>query len=214
MMLSWKRTKNIQKIIDSIRNQSVETEIFLWNNDEEDEEKYPVDLQINSSVNLMCWTRWLLLAYASGNYVCTIDDDLCFLDSDVLKDGIEYCKKNDCAVGGFGAILNSERDYQMCQHLKVTIPSIKYDTEVDVLKGRFILTPIHLVANMLIRTENSTISSPRIEDDIIVSSHIEKKIIPKIFIGRLKELPTYEQALMNAKDHISSREKARRKYLD
>jgi hypothetical protein len=59
LLSSYERQDNLSKIIDNLRKQSVDVDIFLWNNNPEDnpEDKteYPVELQINSSKNLMCW---------------------------------------------------------------------------------------------------------------------------------------------------------------
>jgi hypothetical protein len=213
LLLSWKRHDNIPTIIDSIKNQSIDTEIFLWNNDVENTARYDVDLQINSSKNLMCWTRWLMTAYATGDYICTLDDDLCFADENVLEDCVNYCIDNDCSIGGFGAILDEEKEYFKSKHIVITKREISDDTCVDVIKGRFILAPADLLKNLPLKPEQSGTDDPRIEDDIIVSSFLERKIIPKFLHGRLRELPLHGQGLMFQPEHMQSREMARRKYL-
>jgi hypothetical protein len=55
LLSSYERQDNLRKIIDNLRKQSVDVDIFLWNNNPEDKTEYPVELQINSSKNLMCW---------------------------------------------------------------------------------------------------------------------------------------------------------------
>ena len=51
LLLNWKRQDNIVKVIQSIRDQSVKVDIWLWNNNSEDTTSYDVDVQINSSNN-------------------------------------------------------------------------------------------------------------------------------------------------------------------
>ena len=51
LLLNWKRQENIVKVIQSIRDQSVKVDIWLWNNNIEDNTSYDVDVQINSSNN-------------------------------------------------------------------------------------------------------------------------------------------------------------------
>lgn len=213
LLLSWKRRSNIPVIIESLRRQSVSVEIFLWNNAIEDDIRYPVDLQINSSENLMCWTRWMMAVYASGNYICTIDDDLSFSDENVLRDGIEYCESHSCSVGGFGAVIHKDGHYKHSRHIRLTKDKIEEDIEVDVLKGRFILTSKSNLNEIPMYPEDSSVDNPRIEDDIIVSSCLGYKVLPRIFVGRLVDLPKFGNNLFCQSGHMESRERARKKYL-
>jgi len=58
VLLNWKRPDNLKELISSIRSQSVPIEILLWNNNPDDKTRYDVDIQVDSSTNLMCWPRW------------------------------------------------------------------------------------------------------------------------------------------------------------
>lgn len=86
LLLNWKRSDNLKIIIESLHSQSIPIEIFLWNNNFEDKTQYDVNLQINSSENLMCYPRWFMGAYASSEYIFSLDDDLVFKDSKVVED--------------------------------------------------------------------------------------------------------------------------------
>ena len=54
LLLNWKRQENILKVIQSIKDQSVDIDIWLWNNNPEDKTSYDVDVQVNSSSNFKC----------------------------------------------------------------------------------------------------------------------------------------------------------------
>ena len=71
LLLNWKREENLKKVISSIRNQSADVKIWLWNNNPNGV-KYDVDLQIDSGINFKCWSRWLLGSLVDTSYIFTI----------------------------------------------------------------------------------------------------------------------------------------------
>jgi len=190
LLLNWKRSHNLRRIIESIKNQSVDIEILLWNNNVDDKNVYDVDLQINSSKNLMCFPRWFLINYAKHNYVFTIDDDLIFKDTRVIEDCLNYLTNNHYMIGHTGVILNESKNYWRSKHY--TSPVIDKDVEVDIIKGRFIMAHKNTFkdTNLLIDDYQINIDNPKIEDDIYISSCVKvKKIIPSFLCDRFKNLP-------------------------
>ena len=95
LLLNWKRQDNIVKVIQSIRDQSVKVDIWLWNNNIEDKTSYDVDVQINSSNNFKCWPRWLVGSMVDEGFIFTLDDDIMFNKTDV----IENCLKTFKTIG-------------------------------------------------------------------------------------------------------------------
>lgn len=210
ILTSYSRPNNIEKIISCLKSQTVPIEIIMINNGDS-KDKYDVDLQIDASKNLMCFPRWFACNYATTPYVFSLDDDLMFSDDNVIVDCIEYSKENNCAVGGFGVILNGF-NYWASPHVKA---NTKTCFEVDIIKGRFLFTPKDFLKNVpLIAPDSISHETPRFEDDIFISSYINKKIIPTFLTNRLTELPEGAFSLWKQPDHRQSRSAATTKYFD
>jgi hypothetical protein len=212
LLLNWKRSDNLVKIINSLKSQSVSVEIFLWNNNIEDDNKYDVDLQINSEKNLMCLPRWFMGIYASSEYIFSLDDDLIFSDSNVLEDCVNFMKETDVAIGKTGVILNDEKDYWKSKH--VLNPNPHENISVDIIKGRFLMcSKKHISKISLNNFNNVYFTNPRIEDDIILSSLINNKQIPSFLHNRFKELPEGGISLYGSIGHNLSRTETTKKYF-
>ncbi len=210
ILTNYSRPENVKKIVSCLRNQTVPIEIIIINNGDI-KDNYDVDLQISASKNLMCFPRWFACNYATAPYVFTIDDDLMFLDEDVIADCIQYSKENQCAIGGFGVVLNGF-DYWKSRHV---MANTETSFEVNIIKGRFFFTPKDFLKNVpLIVPETISYEAPRFEDDIFVSSYINKKIIPTFLADRLIELPEGEFSLWRQRDHRESRSTATTKYFN
>ena len=210
LLLNWERPENLHRIIESLRAQSVPIEIFLWNNNPEDKTRYDVDLQIDASKNLMCWPRWWMANYASSEYIFSLDDDLMFSDPDVVKDCVEFSKENDCAIGGFGMRLRN-RHYQKGQRV---MPRPDRDISVDILMGRFVLLKKNGLDKLAMRpTIDATSNCPRIEDDIVLSSCLPKRMVPALLHRRLINLHEGNSALCHSEDHYPFRERYARAYF-
>ena len=209
LLLSYSRQENLKKIIECLKRQSVEIEIFLWNNNPEDSTKYDVDLQINSSRNLMCWPRWFMANYSSSNYVFSLDDDFIFKDDFVIADCISHCEhqKNKGAIGFFGVHLNKEKSYWNSRHLNAGMSD-----KIDILKGRFIFCPKSLL-RLNEKPFDVSVENPRIEDDLFVSSLFENKTIPLFLRNRFVNLPDHKGGLQSQNDHMKSREQNCHKYF-
>jgi glycosyltransferase involved in cell wall biosynthesis len=211
ILTNYSRPDNIEKIISCLRNQTVSVEIIMINNSDT-KDKYEVDLQIDASKNLMCFPRWFACNYASSPYVFSLDDDLMFSDDNVIADCIQYSKENQCAVGGFGVVLLNNFNYWKSRHVET---NSKTSFEVNIIKGRFLFTPKHFLKNVpLISSDPISHEAPRFEDDIFVSSYINKKIIPTFLANRLIELPQGEFSLFKQPDHRESRSAATTKYFN
>jgi hypothetical protein len=209
LLLNWKRPYNLIRIITGLRQQSIPVTIFVWNNNIQDITKFDADMQINSGRNLMCSPRWLMGAFADTKYVFSLDDDLMITRPDLLERSINFienCKYE--ALGYTGVQLNSNLDYWRSKHIA---PHPMKDQEVDIIKGRFIITTKENVGRVDWINEQKA-NNYRIEDDIILSSKLTSKIIPASYYGAFMELPQ-PYALMREKDHKISRQQAIQKYF-
>jgi len=209
LLLSYERQDNLRKIIDNLRKQSVDVDIFLWNNNPEDKTEYPVELQINTSKNLMCWGRWFMANYASTDYVFSLDDDLLFTDNRMIEYSIDYLDKNDCdAIGYSGVrIIDDSKDYFDQKHIFLA----RQDQTVDIIKGGFLFAKKQ---NLRIPQDLFDVcaENPRIEDDIIISSFLDKKVVPSFMKRRLRSQDGFSNGLHSQPDHSQSRTQYMRKY--
>jgi hypothetical protein len=213
LLLNWKRLENLIKVIESIRSQTIDVEILLWNNNPEDDTKYDVDVQINSSKNLMCYPRWFLMNYASGEYIFTLDDDLMFKDDSVLEDCVNFLKNKNVLIGRHGVLLNEYNDYWESNHVKASPIS---NEEVDIIKGRFMMGDkknFNSAKLLISEFDNITHKNPKIEDDIYMSSQFNGcKIIPKFLHDRFIELPTLGVGCWETPPHKKMRIDYSKKY--
>jgi len=212
LILNYKRPENINLIIKNIKSQSIPINIFLWNNNNEDNTKYPVDLQINSSLNLMCSPRWLMSGYSESEYFFSLDDDLNFKDSKVIEDCVSFATNHNCAIGYEGVVIGPSKQYRNSEHLGKNhfSPNVNNDISVDIIKGRFIFcSKLQLIKINFSKYKKA--DNYRIEDDIIVSSKIDNKIIPKFLYNRFVELPA-PHGLQHQPEHNQSRQKSLIKY--
>lgn len=209
LLLNWKRPDNLKKIISIIKGQSVPVQIFLWNNNPEDNNQYNVELQINSSKNLMCSPRWLMSGYSESEYFFSLDDDLVFADKFVIEDCYKFAARNNCGIGYTGVALDSQKNYWSSDHV---LPNPNNDQHVDIIKGRFLFCNKKELEKLNFINFNKA-SNFRIEDDIIISSRIKTKIIPSFLCKRFIELPC-PFPLHEESDHKQSRIEATIKYFN
>lgn len=210
ILTNYCRQENVKKIIPCLRSQTVPIEIIMINNSNIKDE-YDVDLQINASKNLMCFPRWFACNYATSPYVFSLDDDLIFSDDNVIADCIQYSKENHCAVGGFGVVLDN-LNYWRSSHVR---SNAEMSHKVNIIKGRFLFTQKQFLKNVpLIAPDNISYENPRFEDDIFISSYINKKIIPTFLANRLIELPQNGFSLFGQPIHRESRSVAAKKFFN
>ena len=82
VILSWKRVKGTDYLVDWARNEPLIDEIIIWNNNTNAKvcsylnDTYGHDCRIiNSDENLMCYGRWLGVCSAKNDTVYVQDDD-------------------------------------------------------------------------------------------------------------------------------------------
>ena len=161
IILNYKRLKNLPIIVEAIKKQSIETEIFIWNNNPEvilnqGMFSHKVDLLVNSSRNLFCGPRWDLCKFAKNDFVFILDDDICFADDTIAEHILSESKKNykpGRLFGVEGVIIDDDLNYfDLSDKQKIIIHSSlpatinkplhfaypDQDINVDVVKGRLI----------------------------------------------------------------------------
>jgi len=161
IITNFKRSKNLPLIIESIKAQTIESEIFIWNNNPsefltQDMFAHKIDILINSSSNLFCRPRWDLCKFAKNDYVIILDDDICFSNNHVAAH-ILFEAKNNYAIGRFfgveGVLLDENDNYfdldstekmiihqsmPLRNHQPIHFANPEKNINVDIVKGRLI----------------------------------------------------------------------------
>lgn len=73
-ILNWKRPKNLEKIVKSLKKQNIINEIIIWNNAKDIIELSGCSV-INSSENIMCYGRYEAIFKSFSNVFYIQDDD-------------------------------------------------------------------------------------------------------------------------------------------
>jgi hypothetical protein len=150
LLMNYQRRANLDLILESIRAQDIEIEVFLWNNADKPFQDDRVDWVINSNRNTRCWSRWFIAQYATNDFVMTMDDDLLFEGKDSFSKLYHEAKGNYIdgrIMGLFGVQYNGAEDYwpnpnqrKLNKYGLTTInkhiESPTQNISVDIVKGR------------------------------------------------------------------------------
>lgn len=201
-LLNWKRPQNIGRTIASCREQGAA--VFLWNNNPEDKTRFPVDWQVDSSINRFCMPRWWLASMADTEYVFSLDDDLAFARQHVIRDCIALMETlpEDAIIGrGAEMIVGSDgKSISMNRERKID--------RVDIIKGSFLFTRKTVVQSMFLRHDLQR------GDDIFVSSHSKNKQVPDFMHDAFIRFENGAESLCkNSRHYIIRREASRRYHL-
>lgn len=199
ILLNWKRPRNLDKVIKSIRSQDVPIDIWLWNNSNI-VENFDVYEYFHSSTNLKCFPRWCLASMVQTKYFFVIDDDIRFDDNRVISDCIDYFEKSnieDLIIGHTGVVLNKVKTYFDSEHFSNVVKSVS----VDIVKGRFMFMKQSLMNNVTMDVSFTC-------EDIKISSHSDHKVIPAFLYNRFVDLEEGEEALFRTEGQKELRQLA------
>ena len=128
ILLSYKRKPNMPLIVESIRGQTVPTEIWVINNDGCDD--FGADKSIHIPWNAGEMARYIWAMRPGTDYVTFQDDDWLIQDERFYEDGIELVEKRpDYLVGTAGRNIAFEGDAYRHE--------AKKDSGAAILKGHF-----------------------------------------------------------------------------
>jgi hypothetical protein len=200
LILNWKRPSNIRHVIAGWRMQSIPVSIFLWDNGDLRPPPSDVDLYVKSSVNLKCYPRWHLAAYAASEFICTNDDDLAVIDDKLAERIVARLSimPEDTIIGPVGMCLKDGK-----YHFQEVVND---DRRVDVVKGRMACMRRAFLAKV------PTWPPVPTEDDIYISSFSKNKFVMSLFNRSWSELRA-PHAISRAKGHFERRQAAVDKYL-
>lgn len=222
ILLNYKRPQNIPIILDSIRSQTVRSNIYLWNNGSDDVNSPEIDRYEHSPNNVGCMVRWRLALEADTPYVMSLDDDFCFGRDNALEEIIRLLRKSDHPgriIGPTGCTFTEEPDY--LKRRDIYARYVRADTSamdipesghfaVDVVKGRSMAFRRELLDNLELPDER--------EDDIYLSAMFANgkrgfHRIPRRLDFAFRELPEYGLGNWKKPHHMQSRVSATARFF-
>jgi len=219
ILLNHKRPQNIPIILEAIRNQTVKSTVFLWNNGDADVNSSLIDRYEQSEKNIGCMTRWELAMEATTPYVMSLDDDLCFEKDDVLESIVRCLGRQAAAdriVGAFGRIIQKENQpyVDTIEVDDLYHKNLHKDTAVDFIKGRIMALRTEILKSRICPCD----FEPFCEDDIIINGLLANRrrlyhLVPVVLRGAFRDLPGYSSGLTSRKDHYERRNATFKKYF-
>lgn len=97
-----KRYKNVPKIVDAIKAQTIESDIIIWDNSGELEDIAGCTI-IKSSKNFVCRPRFLIPGLVNTEYIFNQDDDHIITDNKLFEKLIKESKKDNRYFIGWSA---------------------------------------------------------------------------------------------------------------
>lgn len=213
ILFDWGRRKNQLEIIKSLRKQTVQPKIFVWNNNPEPFPREDVNWIIDSSVNYHTFPFQWLAHQADTEFVGKLDDDLIIINANLLEDLSLYMNSlsekspDSCKtiVGCHGVQLIHGKSYERSQH--VNVPQNR-DIKVDIVKGR----ALFLNPKGIVPFENC------IHTDIQLSMTMgipfqRRHIVPSWMKNKFKELPAGDCGYCKMPNHIKERNELTQKWI-
>lgn len=134
VIMNWSRTENTKKLTAALKNQSIDTQVFVFNNNPEiDYEDSNADLVISSNKNLRCGACWMPMMYAFDGVICKIDDDLIPNTTKFAEETVETLNNLEKTYGSCNVALGVESEFWASNGHGM---NYNEDGEVDCIKGR------------------------------------------------------------------------------
>lgn len=206
-LTNWRREAKLRETIKSLKCQTVNPSIFLWNNGERSDFA-DIDWLVESSLNRKCIPRWFMAMFAETEFVCIIDDDIILNDKNVLEDIIEIASENDDNIiyGISGVRLQLGKTYSTSEHVFSYKGEALYDNiSVDIVKGSFMF----MKAQSMRKLVDISMITVDTCDDIYVSSFMTKKRRQHLCLSSFRDRFVHTgddiHALWRSEDHFLSR---------
>ena len=234
LLLNYRRPHNLGVIIDSLKNQTVPVNIFLWDNSGNSIfYDSRIDLTFRTSENKGCSPRWLTALYAQTKYIMSHDDDFLIIQRNTIEkivNCLEEQENKKTILGYEGVCVNINKSYT--EHVKYENRYKFQENKYGIVAARYShlksSVRVHLVKGRLMATRTENISKyidfPTLlnerEDDITVSAMIgegEKiHLIPRFLKDCIQEIEDPNSSQLGNKDnpeHDNSRNLAFKHYF-
>jgi glycosyltransferase involved in cell wall biosynthesis len=161
VLLNYRRQQNMERLVDSLVNQTIRPEIMLINNSPEQIDIQGVDRCVHIPWNAGCWARLLFARYAIGRWILFIDDDI-YPRDDGLLEYLLGTAPQGIITGAVGRVLGHEEPYYRRDIIK---------GYAHIIKGRFMFFEKRLLDDVPLSTYDGE-HDVRFLEDIYLSLKI------------------------------------------
>lgn len=183
IIVHYKRPENIPEIVKAIREQTIPSQIWVWDNSGNCPDTGQ-DITIRSTHNFAQFGRWMLLQAVQTPYIWLNDDDGRVNGYNLFKNLLDENKKYPDSILGWkgkrfdGADIDKEKPYQN------KAGWVSYPAETDMINMGFSFFGRNLI--------NKIISNPFHEmteqehqhaDEIYISNRVNTRVSEYIFKG-------------------------------
>jgi hypothetical protein len=213
----YRRGENIPDVVRGLRNQSVQTEIWLVSN----AGRVPVDIAemvdvtIESSRNFGCSVRFPIMGLVRSRWIWTQDDDWKITDGELFRSLIDWYGSDIGRLSHWltrgGKILATGGRYVRSGGNVEEGPAPACNTGYSFFPTALVAQFLPLNAMHCARSLQSE-KEMRYADDIWVSAHIRGYVHPAIVAG-VQPMPEKKDGLCFHADHYPVRDAACRRLL-
>jgi len=172
VIIDWKRPGNMPTVLEGIRSQSIDTDIYVIH--QENTRIYEGCENFHSERNRGPGARWLMLPFIQNEYCVFVDDDLKLKDERILETMLRECVQHH-HVSCVGVILGSpEAPYTTCRKLYAQDPPV----QVDIGMGNLNMVKAQPAASLIVQDLalfHSIAKDGIIAEDDILFSYLHQK---------------------------------------
>jgi hypothetical protein len=207
-----------------IKNQTVESDIIVWDNSGDYPEGSGEDVLIWSSKNFYCQPRFLIAGTVKTPYIYNQDDDLAIKDPNLFEKFLEHSERYpDFVIGWngrkFSKDINWDKAYQSPGKGWIDTMDKDDKSSIDMINVGVSFFPTEILNELLLNpfckafingtTKGFTEEEYKYADDIIISYYLSwKRVMPFKLIEKYDWLNEYESrgaALSKQVQHMNVR---------
>ncbi|EJZ22148.1 hypothetical protein NE852_23550 [Rhizobium sp. Pop5] len=231
VLLSYKRERNIESVVSSVKSQTACARIFIWHNSPSAIINKNVDLVVTASSNLYCWPRWFMASMADTEIVLSLDDDLAFSNQNTLAEILNTYQKHGrdnlvCGPEGVslkpkkpyfplysGRINKAADDQSLDSSVHICAPG--EDQAVDIVKGRCLAFARSALSAIPLKPEYGETCDDIALSSLVGGGGVKTNLVPACLTGGFVDLPgkNDEMALSSSPVWKQIREQARWHYF-
>jgi hypothetical protein len=211
IIVHYKRPENIPEIVKGIRDQTIDSKIWLWDNSGNAPEAGQ-DVTIRSTHNFAQFGRWMLLQAVQTPFVWLNDDDGRINTPNLFQNLIDESEKHDTSILGWkgkkfdGADIDVEKPYQnkggwVGYPAKTDMINMGFSFFKQAVINKIISNPFHEL----------TEDEHQHADEIYISNRVETRVSEFIY-DSITMIDERGRKLSGESHHMEIRNKLCRRY--
>lgn len=211
ILLNWRRPEGCSALAQSLREQSVPIDIWIWDNSGSFEGE--ADLVVRSGDNLGCFPRLHLAALARSAYVVFVDDDMRLTSRFCIEEAVNFVSSHEAAITGR---IGKARVRQLGYRGPEVVPEAGVPLRADIVKGNVMVFRAAILSTLPSRPPPQLlrIDYRRVDDIwLCLGSMGEPWVLPALFEG-VRDGPRDFLGLGEDKEHYWIRDRFTRACLN